>query len=158
MEQDIRDFLFGGGARAFPFEKPGDSVEGEILSAKMRQQTSLEDGKPLYWDNGDPRMMLVVVLQTTLHDDEEDAGERSLYIRGGNFTVADGKGSSSLQALKDALRKAGVTELETGGWLKMTFSGMGAKRQGAKAFNAPKLYVAEYKPPTTSIGIDQMIG
>lgn len=154
VDQGVNDFLRGGGARAFPFEKLGDTVEGEIISAKVRQQTSLEDGKPMYWDNGEPRNMLVVILQTTLHDDEEDDGERSIYFRGGNFTIAEGEGASSLTALRDALKRAGVKELEVGGMLKVRYSGHGPGKRG---FNAAKLYRAAYKPPAKGISVDEMV-
>lgn len=155
IDSSVGDFLKGGGARAFPFDKRGDTVEGEIVSAKLRQQTSLDTGKPMTWDNGEPRMMLVVVLATSLRDDAEDDGERSIYFRGGNYQVKDGKGASSLTALRDAIKRTGAKDMEEGGWLSCTYSGDGPSKKG---FNAPKLYTCEYKPPAGRVSVDEMLG
>jgi hypothetical protein len=46
---DVTEFLMGGGARAFSFDNLGDLVEGTISQMSKRQQTSLDSGKPQYW-------------------------------------------------------------------------------------------------------------
>lgn len=153
MPDEVNEMLFGGGAKAFPFEKEGDTVEGEIVSAQTRQQTSLDTGKPQTWDDGSPKKMIVLVLQTQLREHDEDDGLRSVYLRGGNFQVANGKGTSSQIAVRDAVKRAGAKQLEVGGYLKMRWSGNGPSKRG---FNAPKLYEAAYKAPVTSIGLDDM--
>lgn len=61
------EFLLGGssGKSAFGKDDPiGTTITGTILDIQVRQQTKLEDGTPMTWDNGDPRMQLVVTLQT----------------------------------------------------------------------------------------------
>ena len=80
----------------------GDTVSGEIVEMVKRQQTSLSDGQKLFWDDGTPRMMLVITLATDEHGDDDDTGERTVYVRGGRFEVAKGKGTS----MKDAIVSA----------------------------------------------------
>jgi len=75
---EVNDFLMGQGAKSFPFDKVGDQVTGEIVDASKQQQTNMEDGKPAFWDDGNPKMMVVVTLQTDLKDDEDDDGKRTV--------------------------------------------------------------------------------
>ena len=137
---DVTSFLFGGGGRSVKFEAPGDTVQGEIVDLAMAQQTDL-DGKPRTWDNGDPRMQLVVTLATDLRDpeDAEDDGRRKLYVKGGN------KIASTQKAVADAVRAAGAASLEVGGVLAVQFTGLGTPSKAG--LNAPKLYAAQYRPP-----------
>jgi hypothetical protein len=122
---------------------------------QKRQQTDMQTGEPAFWANGDPKYMLQVSLQTELHDSDDDEGMRSVYLRGGNFTVAKGKGTSSLNAVKDAVRRAGATNgLEIGGTLMLEYSGEGPKNKGG--FNPPKLYTSDYTPPSYGVDIDEM--
>src|SRR5262245_33197979 len=103
MSDDINEFLFQGGAKAFPFDNIGDSVEGRIVAADLRQQTSIE-GQKLTWDNGDPRMQLVITLATKLHDNDDDDGQRTVYAKGGRFDTQTGEGTSMRDAIADAVR------------------------------------------------------
>ena len=152
---EINDFLMGNGAKAFPFEELGATVKGQIVDMKKQQQTDMQTKKPAYWDNGDPKMMLQVVLQTDLRDDEEDEGLRAVYLRGGNPTAIKGKGTSGLVAVKDAVKRSGTTKgIEIGGKLTLQFSGEGQAPN--KGFNAPKLYQASYEPPSYAVDIDEL--
>ena len=150
---DINRELMEGGAKAFPFDNLNDMVTGTILSGTKRQQTSLTDGKPQYWDNGDPKMMTVLVLQTSLSESDEDDGKRSIYLRGGNFDIASGIGTSSQVAVRDAVKRSGASGLEVGGTLALKWSGLAPKKGG---YNAAKLYTASYKPPSMGIDMDDM--
>lgn len=152
---EFNDFLFGGGAKAFPFDNMGDSVTGEIMHMEKRQQTDLQTGQLAFWDDGNPKMMLVVKLQTDLRDDEDDDGERSVYLRGGNPTAVKGEGTSSLAAVRDAVKKAkSANGIEMGAVLTLTYSGEG--KASNRGFNAPKLYTAVYKPPSMAVNLDEM--
>lgn len=154
MSDEANDFLFGGGAKAFPFDNVGDTVSGPIVSMQKRQQTDMQTGKPAFWDDGSPKMMLMITLQTELQDSDEDDGMRSVYLRGGNHTVVSGKGTSSQVAVKDAVRRSKAERIETGGVLTLQFSGVG--KQANKGFNPPKLYVASYRPPSYAVEIDEL--
>jgi hypothetical protein len=152
---EINDFLMGNGAKAFPFENMGDTVTGQIVEMKKQQQTDLDTGEPQFWKNGDPKMMLRITLQTDASDSSEDEGLRAIYLRGGNPTAVKGKGTSSLVAVKEAVKKSGATDgIQVGGTLTLQYAGEGEKPN--RAFNAPKLYVASYKPPAYGIDMDEM--
>ena len=152
---EINDFLMGTGVKAFPFEQIGDSVTGVILEMKKTQQTDMETNEPVFWNNGDPKMMLRVTLQTELNDSADDEGQRSVYLRGGNYDAVKGKGSSGLTAVKDAVKRSGTDKgIEIGGRLTLAHTGLGQAKN--KGFNPPKLYSAEYVPPTYAVDLDEM--
>lgn len=152
---EVNAMLAGSGAKAFPFEAIGDSVTGIIVDAKIRQQTDMETGEPQFWRDGAPKNMIVVSLQTELQDDEGDDGVRTLFLRGGNYTVAKGEGSASLVAVRDAAKRAtGKANIESGATLTLTHSGLGQAAQ--RGFNAPKLYTAEYATPTANVALDDL--
>jgi hypothetical protein len=152
---EINDFLMGNGAKAFAFEELGNRVRGVIVEMKTRQQTDMQTGEPAFWSNGDPKMMLHVTLQTELQDSDDDEGMRSVYLRGGNFTPAKGKGTSSLVAVKDAVRKSGSGQgIQVGGTLTLEFTG--EARAANKGFNPAKLYTADYAPPSFAVDIEEM--
>lgn len=151
---EVNDFLLGQGAKAFQFEKLGDAVTGEILDAVKKQQTSLESGAPQFWDDGNPKMMLVVTLQTSLHDDADDDGKRTVYLRGGNPQVAEGKGTSTLRAVQEAVKKSGSKKgIELGATLTLAYTGNGPRKGG---MSPAKLYSAAFKPAALSIDLDDM--
>lgn len=160
MSDEASDFLFGGGAKAFPFDNMGDTVTGRIVGTQKRQQTDMQTNKPAVWDDGNPKMMLMVTLQTDLAESDEDDGLRTVYLRGGNHVVVTGKGASSQVAVRDAVRRGNLAvgnepnKFEIGATLTLQFSGIG--KQANKGFNPPKLYVASYKPPTYAVDIDDL--
>lgn len=114
----------GGGAPSFKFNQDGDTVQGEVVHMEARQQTDMESGRPLFFDDGTPRMQLVVTLQTTLRgwqgvgtiptdkdasgndvprDPSRDDGKRRIYVK-----------SKMQHALMEALRATGSKKLNEG--------------------------------------------
>jgi len=151
---EVNEFLNAGGAKSFPFEKMGDMVTGEIVDAVKRQQTSLDTGVPQFWDDGKPKMMIVITLQTDLREDADDDGLRTVYLRGGNYQVAEGKGTSSHRAVQEAVKKSGSKKgIELGATLSLAWTGNGPKKGG---LNPAKLYSAAFKPAALNIDLDQM--
>ncbi len=146
--QSVQDFLFSGG-KSFPFENMDDAVEGEVVACELRQQTDLDDGTPLTFNDGSPRMQLVVTLQTKLHDSDDDDGIRTVYAKGGRFDVATGSGTSMRDAIAEAVKTVGAKSLDVGGTLVVAYTGEGKKRN--KGYNAPKLYTAGYRPPKQTV-------
>lgn len=137
---DPNDFLLGGGGKSAKFENIGDQVTGVICSKpELRQQTDIKDGKPQVWDNGDPKMQLVVQLQTEQRLDDEDDGIRNLYVSGGF------KRMSLQRAIAEAIRAAGAKGLEVGGRLSVAFTG--EEPSATRGYNPAKLYAAKYEPP-----------
>jgi hypothetical protein len=144
---DPNDFLMGGGAKSAAFPTIGTTVSGRIVRApEVRQQTTPE-GQLKTFDNGDPMMQLVVQLATDERDpqDREDDGTRALYVK-----------SNMLNAVRDAVRKAGAKGLEVGGTLTVQYIGDGEKKRAA--FSAPKLYAASYTPPVPAAAADFLMG
>lgn len=148
---DVNAYLFGGGGKAAEFKQVGDMIVGTITNVEMAQQTALEDNKPLFWDDGSPRMQLVITLQTDQRDpdDETDEGLRRLYAKGGKFEVADGKGQGLKEAIADAYKKAGLKSIEVGHKLTVGYTGNGKTK--TRGHNAPKLYSAKVEPGSPSV-------
>jgi hypothetical protein len=135
-------FLLGGGGRSAKFDTVGASITGTVASApEVKQQTDMSTGKPLTWDNGDPRLQLVVTLQTTLHDEADDDGIRKLYVKGSK----DPASKSLHAAVAGAVQAAGAKGLDIGGVLTVTYIGNGVSK--TPGFNPPKQYQATYKAP-----------
>lgn len=138
------DLLEGGGKSA-KFDV-GTVVKGKVVSAEARQQTSFESKEPLFWDDGNPRMQLVITLATDERDpdDPTDDGHRNLYCKG-----------QLLEAVKAALKKVGA-KLTEGGDLAVKCTGLGDPPK--PHLNPPKLYFAEYSAPSKVAGAESMLG
>lgn len=148
MTVSANDLLMGGGVAAAKFPAIGTVITGRIVRApEARQQTDIESGEPLTFANGDPRMQIVCPLATELRDpaNPDDNGDRNLYIKG-----------NMLNAVRDAVKKAGAKGLEVGGTLTITYIADGEKKN--RAFNAPKLYSALYAPPTAEAANALLMG
>lgn len=153
-DQDVSNFLFAGGAKAFQFNNFGDTVSGEVTNCEVRQQTSIE-GELLSWPDGKPRMQLVITLQTKLKDNDDDDGLRTIYAKGGRFDVAEGEGSSMRDAIADAVRLLGAKSIDVGDELAVSFTGLGVAKRG---YSAPKLYSAGFRKAKASIKASDLFG
>jgi hypothetical protein len=125
-----------GGTPWAKFPQPGTTVVGDVIGEpEARQRTDFDDGTPLTWPNGDPRMEVVVKLQTTERDPEiqDDDGVRALHMYG-----------NMLAAVRDAVKATKAAGLQPGGRLAVTYTGDGEARGKSKA---PKLYRAQYAVP-----------
>lgn len=145
----INDLQSGGkswGGEGFVM---GDKVSGEVISAKRVQQTDFQTGDPLFWSNGDPRMMSQVTIQTDLRDGEDDDGVRTLYLKGGNFEAKEGVGAAGERALVEAMKAAGATSVDPGGKLHVAISGIA--KPTTRGYQPAKLWSMKYEPPTQSI-------
>lgn len=135
------DFLMGGGGvPSAKFEHPGASITGTIADLAVRQQTDVRDRTPLTWPNGDPKMQLVVTLNTSLRDPsiEDDDGQRRVYIKGKRLT----------DATRDAVKAVGAKGLEIGGTLTVTYIKDGAP--AGVGISPPKEYKVVYERPNAS--------
>lgn len=152
---DVNEFLMGSGAKAFEFAELGARVKGTIVAMQKRQQTDMQTGDPVFWANGDPKYMLQVSLQTDLQHSDDDEGLRSVYLRGGNYTPSKGKGTSSLNAVKDAVKRSGSDKgIEIGGTLTLEYTG--EAKASSKGFNNAKLYTADYSAPSYGVDLDDL--
>jgi hypothetical protein len=124
----------GGGVTSAKFEKAGAKVSGIIArTPEVQQQRDFDSGKPLTWDDGKPRQQVKVVLITDERDDDDDNGERALYLKGG-----------LLKSVREAVKAAGEKGLAVGGKLAVKYTKDGEKKG---KLNPPKLYAAKYEAP-----------
>jgi hypothetical protein len=122
----------------------GDMVSGRVVDSRIAQQLDIKTMEPLAWSNGDPKLQLVVTLQTALREDGEDDGLRNLYVKG-----AQKPGSRSLHAaVADAVRASGAKELEKGGTLTVRYEA--DEPNAAPGLSDRKLYGATFQRPTGS--------
>jgi Holliday junction resolvase RusA-like endonuclease len=111
IDDGVNDLLTGSGIATAKFSTIGTLHKGTIVAAKKRQQTEMGTGKPLTFDDGQPRMEVLIDLQTDERDPavEDDDGLRRVYARG-----------QMLKAIGEACRKAGAARgIEVGGQLAL---------------------------------------
>lgn len=123
---------------AAKFEKLGDHFAGEITAMNQRQQTDINTGAALTFNDGTPRMMWVISLR------QADGDTVALYARGGKFKAANGEGESMLNAIAAAVRASKATSIEVGGQLAVAWTGESESQAGR---NPARLYRAQYKAP-----------
>lgn len=142
-----------GGGKAWSADNVGDKIVGEITLIERRQQRSFDGGSPLTWDDGSPRMLTYVEIETDLREGDDDDGVRALYLKGGkNFEPAEGKGLSGELALVEAAKKAGLSSIEPGCILTVAHSGVA--KPTTRGYQGAKLYVMKLEPAKQSVSVD----
>lgn len=98
----IADALAGGGTY-LKWENPGTSYTGTITDVSMRQSRKYESTELDTWDDGTPKMQVVLTLATSYRDQsqQDDDGTRQLSIN---------LWSGQKKALVAACKAAGVPE------------------------------------------------
>lgn len=158
--QSVDDFLFATGVPGV-FKKGdefGKRVSGRVVNAEVRQATDI-DGKPKFFDSGEPRMELVIDLQTDERDSsiEGDDGVRRVYAQGGKYVPAEGTGQSMRDAIAKAMKDAGLTSLNDKVKLTIAYSGLGV--QDRAGYSQPRLYVAKAEAVTGgTVDVDDLLG
>ncbi len=144
-----------GGGKAFSFEEIGDRVDGIIRLIERRQQRSFDGGAPLTWDDGSPRLLTYVELETDLRDSDDDDGVRALYAKGGrNFEPAEGSGTSMEVAIAEAAKNAGLKSIDEGARLQVVFSGRA--KPSTRGFQPAKLFTAKLEAPKASVSTEAL--
>lgn len=139
---EANDFLMSsGGATSAKFENINDGVKGTIENAEVRAQTDIKTGEPLFWNDGNPRKQLVITIATDLHESDEDDGRRRVFAKG-----------QMLAELRDAVKGAGATGVEEGGFFAVQYVKDGEQTQ--RGFNPPKHYKVWYKRPERQVMVD----
>ena len=104
--QETNDLLMGGGgSKAAAFNAIGDSVTGFVVALDSRQATVIGSASPAFWPDGNKKMVSIITLQTEEHDDEEDDGQRAVWVP---------IPSQIRTVIADAVRKAGEKGIEDG--------------------------------------------
>jgi hypothetical protein len=147
MTISVENFLNSGGAPAAKFPNIGSVVKGTVEEASVAQQTDFATGAPLTWDDGSPRMQLVITLATEERDPsiDNDTGKRRVFVKG-----------QMLTAVKEAIRQAGAKSIEVGDTLAIQYKSDGEPPKAG--FHAPKIYAAQYKVgAASSVSVEDLI-
>lgn len=123
---DIDSALHGGSKSFFnQYSEPGDTVTGTIAKVDVKQVTNFQTKEPEFFPSGDPKKQVILTLQTSLREDADDDGKRSVYI-----PLWGGKKA----ALGEAMRAAGMKEASTALALGNTFTArfVGEERKHGK--------------------------
>jgi hypothetical protein len=119
---------------------PGTVVSGRITDLAVRQRTDL-DGKPQYWDDGNPQQQIVITFQMRPPVGDDD-GKARLYIKW--------YGADKAAALA-ATHAVGAASFEIGGIITARYDGEGEVTR--KGYNAPKLYSYGYEKPNAAAAL-----
>lgn len=134
---DIDDLFASSGAPALKFPTIGTTHVGTIRHLEARQQRDFDKGEPLTWDDGSPRMELIITIDT-------GDGDGRLFMKG-----------SMLGALRDEVRRQGLKRPEVGGKIAVKYSHDGEAKN--PKLSPPKMYQIAYEPPTVA-AVEHLIG
>lgn len=131
---------------SFKDAKVGDSFTGTITDLETAQVRNYDTGEPEFWDDGKPKLQIVVTLATAYTDPtiEGDDGTRKVYLAGQKLTAA-----------KQAMKEAGIQKLEKG--FKFTISYVGTKPSSNKKYNDVKLYGITIVPSKSNVDVDALL-
>ena len=143
---DYNDLLTGKSVPSISFKdaKVGDSFSGIIVEAETAQVRNYDSGELEFWDDGKPKLQIVVTLDTEYGDGAEDDGQRKVYLFG-----------QKLQATREALKKADMQKLELGSKFTITYSG--TKPASNKKYNDVKLYSIELVKGKSNPAVDTLL-
>lgn len=120
---------------AAKFPTLGTRVGGEVTAdATEVQCRNFDTGDLEFWDDGNPRMQLVIEVKTTQRDpaSSDDDGTRTIYAKG-----------AMLAAIRDACRKARSKAIRVGDELWITYIRDEPLPKGKRGF-PKKIYEAQY--------------
>ena len=145
----------GGGGKSWSPENVGDKIAGRIRTVERRPQREFGGGADLTWDDGRPRLLTYIELETDLSESDDDDGVRAIYAKGGrNFEPATGTGTSMEIAIAEAVKNAGCTSIDEGGMLVIQHTGVA--KPTTRGYQGAKLYRAQYKAPVQSVSSDDL--
>lgn len=135
----------GSGARTAKLSEKGDKVIGVVESATIRQSRD-GDGNPDFWDDGNPKEQVVVIVQTDLDEGEDDEGRpddgrRAIYIK---------TWGNQWRALNKAVKEAETDDVYAGTTFGAKVIGLGEKLK--KAWKPEKLFAFKVEAPKVSSG------
>ncbi len=131
------ELLMGGGAKSAKFDQLNVPVVGTIVEEpKVQQMKKYQSEEMDFWPSGDPKMQIIVTVQTDQREDDDDDGRRILFIP-----------PRMMPPVRDAIAKTGAKGLAVGGRIAVSWvSGTGQGKGN------PKVYAAEYQPPQIDVG------
>lgn len=132
------DFLMASGVPSIKLSKVGDEASGIMIrKAELQQIRDFVEGTPLFWEDGNKKMQLVITLQTDVRDPaiENDDGIRNLYAK-----------AQMQVALRQAIRKAGAKGLEVGCRISVKVTDL--KANSNPKLKPQKIHEIVYESPT----------
>lgn len=145
---DYNDLLTSQSIPSISFKdaKIGESFTGTITNLETAQVRNYETGDPEFWEDGKPKLQIVVTLATDYIDPtlESDDGSRKVYLFG-----------QKLAAARQAMKDSGFTKLELGTKFTITFSG--EKPSSNKKYNNIKVYSITLEKGTSNPGADALL-
>ena len=125
------DDIAAPSADSFKFAEIGDTIRGTIVHVPDKPYQRVNQF------NGREEEVIRIVIST-------DDGERAIYPVRGSFMA---------QAIAQAVRDSGNTQLEAGGTLAVQY----AEDRGTGKPNPAKVFKAQYKAPVTGTTVDDLI-
>jgi hypothetical protein len=131
VSNNANDLLMSGGIKAIPWKDLGLGavVIGTIVDEpKVVQMRKYESTELDFWPSGDPKMQIVVTIQTEFRDaaNAADEGKRQLHIP-----------PRMMGPVRDAVQRAGAKGLAIGGRIAVKWSaGSGVGEGNAREFEA----------------------
>lgn len=145
---DYNDLLSSKSIPSISFKdaKIGDAFTGIITELETAQVRNYESGEPEFWEDGNPKLQVVVTLATDYLDPsiDEDDGTRRVYLFG-----------QKLAAARAAMKAAGMQKLEIGSKFTITFSG--EKPSSNKKYNNVKIYEITLEKGTSKPAVDALL-
>ncbi|WP_194821276.1 hypothetical protein [Micromonospora sp. S-DT3-3-22] len=137
---DANDLLMSGGIKSIKWkdEPIGYTVIGTIVEQPKVEQMKKFDSEELdFWPSGDPKMQIVVTLQTEMRDpsNAQDDGKRKLHIS-----------PRMMKPVREAVQRVNAPGLAIGGRLAVRRTG------GTGATGSPFEFAAEYGTPAVDPG------
>ena len=137
---DANELLMSGGIKSISWkDNPvGHTVIGTIVDQPKAEQMKKYESEELdFWPSGDPKMQIVVTVQTDLRDpaDANDDGKRRLHIS-----------PRMMKPVREAVQRASAPGLAIGGRIAVRRTG------GTGATGSPFEFAAEYAPPALDPG------
>ena len=121
--------FFGSAIPTATFKEINDEVRGKVVGVEVREQRDIDTGEILRWQDGRPKQMAIVLLETHEPTDEDDSGLHNLYVRG--YMQND---------IRTALRAIHVQGLSNGMWLAVRLDTIDPPKKkglnGARHFEA----------------------
>lgn len=123
----------------FDKESPiGDSISGPITAIAFRPKR--EKGAIVRWQDGSPQLNLILTIQTELHQDEADDGQRSIYVK---WWGEQKKG------IAKAVNSAKLAAPKVGDTLSVTYASDGPQPTD-KQLSPEKFFEYSYTPAATA--------
>ena len=143
--------FFDGGGKAVKFEGVNQGASGFIVGQHNpatgliapyleTQQTDYTTKEPAFYKDGNPIMQAVILIQTDERLDEDDDGQRTIYV---NKTRMK-------RAIQNALKESGAGDLAVGGVLTIWMTGTEKSKGGG---SDAKTFAASYSAPVGGLAV-----